>query len=199
MRILIILFFFILGFNYIGSAQIPDKAEDISPLLISEKIPDSKLIDALGNEFSLANLVSEKNTVLLFYRGGWCPYCTAHLAAVGEIENEIDVLGYQIIAISPDAPATIEDTGEKIKTKYLLLSDPGGELMKKMGIAFQAPTRYKDMLMSYSDDLNDGFLPVPSIFVVSKEGTIVFEYISPDYKQRIEGSLLLSILKNLTL
>jgi peroxiredoxin len=197
MRILTVLCLFVFGFNGIGLTQLPDKAEDISPLLISEKIPDSKLIDAEGNEYSLANLVSKKKTVLLFYRGGWCPYCTSHLSAVGEIENEIDGLGYQIIAVSPDAPAKIEETEEKIKTKYLLLSDPGGELMKKMGIAFQAPTRYKDMLMSYSEDLNDGFLPVPSIFVVSKEGTIVFEYISPDYKQRMEATLLLPILQNL--
>lgn len=196
-KILIPLFLFI--FTNIAIGQLPESAENISPLLISEKVPDAKLIDANGKEYSLSEMLGEKKTVMLFYRGGWCPYCTSHLSAVGEIENEINSLGFQIIAISPDSPVKIEETGGKIEAKYHLLSDPGGELMQKMGIAFQAPDRYKEMLISFSDDLNPGLLPVPSIFVVSIEGKIVFEYISPDYKHRMEANLLLAVLKNLTI
>jgi peroxiredoxin len=46
-------------------------------------------------------------------------------------------LGYQIIAISPDAPASLKVTNDKEKLN-LLLSDSTGELSKSVGIAFQA-------------------------------------------------------------
>jgi hypothetical protein len=33
------------------------------------------------------HLPSEKPTVLIFYRGGWCPYCMKHLQAPAGIER----------------------------------------------------------------------------------------------------------------
>jgi len=91
------------GINY-GIAQVPENPEDISPLLISEKIPDINLQSLEEESISIVGLLKDKKSVLLFYRGGWCPYCNAHLSAVGETEQDILALGYQIIAISPDSP-----------------------------------------------------------------------------------------------
>ena len=195
-RLMIILLLLV---GYGLSAQLPQSAEDISPLLISEKIPDASLISTDGSTVDLSALTLGKKSVLLFYRGGWCPYCTSHLAAVGEAETEINNLGFQIIAISPDSPDKNTITDEQVKVNYQIYTDPGAELMKAMGIAFKAPERYNDMLMSFSDDLNPGLLPVPSIFVVNQEGIIVFEYISPDYKHRMESDLLLVILEKLVI
>jgi hypothetical protein len=46
--------------------------------------------------------------------------------------------------------------------------------------------------MAYSAQGNKGVLPVPSVFVTNKQGEILFEYINPNYKTRISGSLLLA-------
>jgi peroxiredoxin len=51
--------------------------------------------------------------------------------------------------------------------------------------------------LKYSGDKNSGILPVPSLFVIDTDGTILFEYISPNYKNRITENLLLSVLKDL--
>jgi peroxiredoxin len=178
-------------------AQVPQKDTDISPLLISEKVPSLSVTSIEGNKVQLAELLNEKPSVILFYRGGWCPYCNRHLAAVGEIENEIKLLGFQIIGISPDAPEKLKVSKEKGNLKYKLFSDADGTLSKAMGVAFKAPERYGDMLSKFSEGLNTGFLPVPSLFIVSTDGTILFEYISPDYKQRIGANLLLEVLKQI--
>jgi peroxiredoxin len=181
-----------------GIAQIPDNPEDISPLLISEKIPDINLQSLQGESIPLTGKLVEKRSVLLFYRGGWCPYCNAHLSAVGEVEEDILALGYQVIAISPDSPGKLRTTAEKEKLKYTLYSDASGDLMTAMGIAFKAPDRYEKRLANYSDGQNPGILPVPSLFVVETDGTIMFEYINPDYKHRISADLLISVLRNLS-
>jgi peroxiredoxin len=119
------------------------------------------------------------------------------LSAVGQSEQQILDLGYQVIGISPDAPSEIKNTEEKEKLTYDIYSDANGALMKAMGVAFKAPERYAQKLLDYSDGANQGLLPVPSIFVVNTEGTILFTYISPDYKHRISSEMLLDVLKNL--
>jgi peroxiredoxin len=197
MKYISIFLFFIASAPTTTFSQIPTAAEDISPLLISEKIPDTELYDLENNAVSTSEIWSAKKTVLLFYRGGWCPYCTSHLSAVGEVENKIESLGYQIIGVSPDAPIKNQEVLAKMNNKYQLYHDKGGELMKAIGIAFQTQDRYADMLSDASGGANSNLLPVPSIFIVSEDGTIIFEYICPDYKQRMEADLLLSVLKSL--
>jgi len=182
---------------YSISAQIPERAEDISPLLIGEIIPDVVLKAPDAIDHSISDILSEKPAVILFYRGGWCPYCNVHLAEIQGAESEIIKLGYQIVAISPDSPENLQLTDEKNKLQYSLYSDSDGSLMKALGIAFKAPDRSIDKLKKYSNGLNEGFLPVPSVFVVDTSGIIEFEYINPNYRTRLGADFLLAVLKEL--
>ncbi|OXA92076.1 peroxiredoxin-like family protein [Flavobacterium hercynium] len=194
-----VLFMLCLAFTSVGNAQnaIANSAIDIAPLLIGEKIPNITLKTPDNTDVNISDLFKNKKTVLVFYRGGWCPYCNAHLQAMAEAEKQILELGYQVIAVSPDAPENLKITAEKEKVKYTLLSDSTGELMKAAGIAFKAPEKYKSILKVNSKGSNKGFLPVPSIFVVNSDSNILFEYIAPNFKHRIMPELLVSVLKNL--
>ena len=178
-------------------AQTPEKPIDISPLLIGEIIPEAVLKSPDAMNHNVSNILSKKPTVMLFYRGGWCPYCNRHLAEIQEAESEIIKLGYQIIAISPDSPENLQVTDEKNHLNYSLYSDSDGAFSEALGIAFKAPQGYSNMLNEKSNGLNEGFLPVPSIFVVDTDGKIIFEYINPDYKTRLTSSLLIAVLQNL--
>lgn len=186
-------------FTALTFAQLPQTPNDISPLLIGEKIPEVSLLNSENKTINLKDLFKEKPTVLIFYRGGWCPYCNAHLGKIGEAENEILELGYQVIAVSPDEPARLTNTADKKDLKYTLLSDGDGTLMNYMGIAFKAPDKKwkTNQLQKHSGGKNKGILPVPSIFVVDKKGVILFEYIAPDYTHRMEAELLIAVLKSL--
>lgn len=194
-----LLFMLLATISFVANAQtaVPKTANDIAPLLIGEKIPDITLKTSENAAVQLSDLFKNKKTVLVFYRGGWCPYCNMHLAALAEAEKQILDLGYQIIAISPDTPENLKITAEKDKVKYTLLSDSKGDLIKAAGIAFEAPENYKSTINVYSNGMNTSLLPVPSVFVVNADNTILFEYISPDFKHRISSELLISVLKNL--
>lgn len=166
-------------------------------MLIGETFPDQTLTDLEGNQVSILTLAKEKPIIVIFYRGGWCPYCNTHLSELGKNEAAILDLGYQIIAISPDAAKKLQETADKDELKYRLLSDGTGDFAKAVGIAFKAPEKYGKMLREASDGENAGYLPVPSVFVLDKDGKITFEYINPDYKKRLSGELLLTVLKTL--
>src|SRR4051812_26186531 len=194
-----LLFMLLATLSFVANAQtaLPKTATDIAPLLIGEKIPDITLKTSENAAAKISDLLKSKKTVLVFYRGGWCPYCNMHLAALADAEKQILDLGYQILAISPDTPENLKLTAEKDKVKYTLLSDSKGDLIKATGIAFEAPENYKSTINVHSNGMNTSFLPVPSVFVVNADSEILFEYISPDFKHRISSELLISVLKNL--
>lgn len=178
-------------------AQIAEKAEDVSPLLIGETIPYAELKAPDASTHKISAIFGEKPTVLLIYRGGWCPFCNAHLSEIQGVQGEVINLGYQIVAVSPDSPENLQVTEDKNKLEYSLYSDGDGKFIQSLGIAFKAPEKYAGMLNKSSGGLNDGFLPVPSVFVVDTSGKIMFEYINPDYKTRLSAGLLLAVLKEL--
>lgn len=179
------------------NAQVADKAENIAPLLIGEQIPDTPLLNSKGEKTQLSKVFSQKPTVLIFYRGGWCPFCNVHLAEIGKIEKDILQAGYQIVAISPDDYQNLQSTSEKSQLGYQVLSDSQGDLLKAVGIAFQAPEKAKSYIASQTKGKVTEILPVPTLMVVDKKGVILFEYINPDFKKRISGKLLMAVLKSL--
>ena len=176
-------------------------AEEIKPLSAGAKVPELTLQTADNKSFDLNESIRNKPTVLIFYRGGWCPYCSKHLAKLQESEPEIIKAGYQIIAISPDKPGKIRESIDKNKTNYLLLSDSKMEASKAFGIAFKLDESTIAKYKQYGIDLVDASgqshysLPVPSVFVVGTDEVIKFDYVNPDYKVRLETSKLLTVLK----
>ena len=173
------------------TAGVPLKPEDISPLLTGEQIPVLSLPKSSGEMFDLNKSVSETPTILVFYRGGWCPYCSKQLAGLQEIEKNLTKMGYQVIAISTDSPENLTKTMDKEKLGYTLLSDADLSAAKRFGIAFKSPKNYDKFLPETSGGKNtDKLLPVPSVFILNKKGNILFEYINPNITQRLSAPLL---------
>ena len=186
--------FIVAQFSF-AQIELPKEATDITPLLIGEKVPNTSLKTIDGKSVSFFETLDKKKTILVFYRGGWCPYCNQHLSALAEAEPELIKLGYKIIAISPDSVKSLQETKSKDKVNYTLLSDSESVFSKAFGIAFEAPKNYEKYLSKGSDNVNSSIIPVPSVFILDKEGTILFEYIAPDYKHRLSNELLMAVAK----
>lgn len=173
------------------TAGVPLKPQDISPLLAGEQIPVLSLPKSSGEMFDLNKSVATTPTILVFYRGGWCPYCSKQLSGLQEIEKDLSKMGYQVIAISTDSPENLTKTMDKGKLSYTLLSDADLNAAKRFGIAFKGPKSYDKFLSATSGGKNvDKLLPVPSVFILNKQGKILFEYINPDITQRLSAPLL---------
>lgn len=179
-------------------AQTPEKAEDISPLLIGEMLPNADMQNSSGKIIPTSDIFDKKATVLVFYRGGWCPYCNLQLSGLVDIEKDILDLGYQIVAVSPDDFQNLTATEKKDTINYQLYSDPNGKFSQEIGIAFQTPTMIKGYIAKKGQKGKTAeVMPVPTVMIVDKKGVILFEYINPNYKERISGEMLLAVLKTL--
>lgn len=176
-------------------SQVPENPEDVSPLLVGEKIPEAMITNLNGDDVSLQQILKEKPTVLVFYRGGWCPYCNNQLSGLAEIENEVLSEGFQIVAISPDNHQMLSKTMTKDEINYQLYSDKEAKLIQAVGIGFKTSESNKKYIFNKTNFEPSEILPVPTVMILNTKGEIVFEYINPNYKVRLDEKLLLAVLK----
>ena len=183
-------------------SAVPEDAVDAKPLETGAQIPSVMVKAASGESLDIKDVVAEKPTVLIFYRGGWCPFCTKHLAAVQKVMPKIKELGFQVIGISPDRPRKASGAGEKHELNYTLLSDSSAAAMKAFGVAFKVPdslvSKYK---IEYGIDIEGdsgethNILPVPALYLIGTDGTIRFAHFDPNYRARLATSQILTELK----
>ncbi|MCB0423752.1 MAG: AhpC/TSA family protein [Mangrovimonas sp.] len=188
----------LLLFMFVSSlvfSQVPENPEDVSPLLVGEKIPEAIITNLNGNDVSLQQILKEKPTVLVFYRGGWCPYCSNQLSGLAEIENEVLSEGFQIVAISPDNHQMLSKTMAKDEINYQLYSDKEAKLIQAVGIGFKTSESNKKYIFNKTNFEPSEILPAPTVMILNTKGEIVFEYINPNYKVRLDEKLLLAVLK----
>jgi peroxiredoxin len=171
---------------------VADKAEDVHPLQVGAMVPDGQLTQLNGQKVQLEKLINGKPTVLIFYRGGWCPYCNLQMGQLVQVEPKLLDLGYQMLAISPDQPAKLSESMDKHKINYTLLSDSELQLTRKFGLAYQVSPEILGKMKGFGVDLDGATgnhlhqLPVPAAYVVDKKGFIRFVYFNPDIKVRVK-------------
>lgn len=178
----------------------PVDANEVNPVEVGSTAPDVILAGSDNTTVSLHALAAKNPIVLIFYRGGWCPYCRTHLMELAQVEAELMELGFQIIAVSPDSPESLNAmlSAADQDPVYALYSDATAAAAKAFGLAFQVDADTYEKLLGYGIDLEAAsgedhhLLPVPAVFLIGHDGKIRFRYFNPDYKARISGEELLA-------
>jgi len=167
------------------------------PLKVGDTIPNVTLRTEDDKEVKLLTLVTEKPTVLIFYRGGWCPFCTRHLKDLAGIEKDLEAAGAQLLAISMDKPDKLKETPGRDKLGYKLLSDSDAVAIKAFGLAFKVDDKTVEKYKGYGINLDAAsgkdhhLLPHPAVYVVDRNGKISFAHFNADYKVRLEPKKIL--------
>jgi len=172
-------------------------------LFINSKAPDFKAKDQNGNEIVLRDIRKKGPVVLLFYRGYWCPYCSKELQKLEDSLSLIKAKGAQIIAVTPEKQEGISKTIEKTKASYSIITDQEMKIMKAYDVAYQVDAKTVSRYKMANIDLaaNNGqkpeaiYLPIPAVYIISKDGEIKYGFFDEDYKKQ---ALVKDILSNLT-
>jgi len=185
-------------FMSVGNPALADE----EALKAGDEIPDVVLKTDAGEDFNLREQVAEQQAVLIFYRGGWCIYCTTQLAGLVQIEEDLKEAGFQLLAISPDSPEKLVETPDRDELGYQLLSDSSMRAAKAFGIAFQVEASLVETYREeYDIDLEAAsgedhhLLPHPAVYVVDSEGVIRFAHIDPNYRERLDPEAIVNAAK----
>ena len=191
---------FVVSFALLGplvsaaaASAVPNDASQVKPLQPGLQAPAFVARRPDGQAFNFDSRRLEKPVVMIFYRGGWCPYCNAHLGQLGEAEPELVRMGYEVLFLSADKPELLYPSLKDPSIKYTILSDAAMDAARAFGIAFRVDDATVAQYRQYGIDLEAASgrthheLPVPAVFVIDRRGVIRFTYANPDYKTRLEG------------
>ena len=171
-----------------------------SALKVGDQLPDATLSDASGAQVTLSNLLAKGPLILNFYRGGWCPYCNIELKAYQDLLPEIQSKGATLVAISPEKPDNVLSTVEKNTLSFPVLTDAGNAFAKALGLVFELTGDLKNLYQGFGLDLpkqnaDSGWtLPIPAVFTVAADGTILFADVDLDYRRRAEPADAIAVL-----
>ncbi|QDL52952.1 peroxiredoxin-like family protein [Rhodoferax aquaticus] len=186
-----------------ATAQLQASGIEHTALGMAESLPSVELLSATGSPVQLKALHAGKRTVVVFYRGGWCPYCNLTLREWQRLLPELAAVHTQLIAISPQLPDASLSTKEKNALAYPVLSDSSLAAAHAFGIAFTLPPDLAQMYASVGNDLpslngnGQWVLPVPATFVFDTEGEVIYRHVEADYRQRAEPVDILQLLRSL--
>ena len=191
---LVILFF---SASVHSQTKIAATAEQVSPLLNGQFIPDVIVQTEFGKDISLKGLVESRPSVVIFYRGGWCPYCNRQMKGLLEVEQRIIDLGYQIIAISPETPGRLQAQKTGASFDVLRLSDNGLNAIRAFGLGYfldeKTANQYRNKLgakLVTLEGSNKVVLPVPAVYIFDTSGLVQFQYVNPNHRVRVSPQLL---------
>ncbi len=183
---------------------LPASAAETTPLKSGDRAPAFTVQTVDGEDYSFDPDQLERTTVLISFRGGWCPYCNMHLSELHTVIPQIREAGVDVLFLSNDSPQQLysslkQETQEDIAgLDYTILSDAEISAARALGTAFRTDkglTDYldrKDYDYSGSSIGKHNALAVPAVYVVDQSGQIVFDFVNADYKIRISAEDLLA-------
>lgn len=182
----------------IRNSGILDKA-----INVGDYAPEFDLPNAMDKRVSLYDSLENGPVVLVWYRGGWCPYCNLQLQQLQASLDEIKAAGGQVIAISPELPDMSLSTMEKNNLKFEVLSDIDNRVADLYHLAYTVPDYVVDHYdMSVTLNQHNGNdnrrLPLAVTYVIDREGVVQYAFLDTDYKNRASAQEIITELKEIT-
>jgi len=156
---------------------------------VGDDAVDATLIGWDGNTVKLSELWEDGPIVLMWYRGGWCPYCNLQLRAMQQSLDKLENAGARLVVLTPELPEKAKETAKANDLDIVSLYDKESAVARKYGILFQLPesvlTFYREKLPEYNG--NDAMeLPLSATYVINKSGKITFAFLDANYKKRAD-------------
>jgi len=157
------------------------------------RLPAGALLDGGGRPTTLAQTLGGKPAVIVFYRGGWCPYCSIALRTYqAQLVPALAERGIGLVAISPQAPDGSLSTRESKDLTFTVLSDPGNQIAGQLGILTAPSDGTRAAQLQLGLDLTqvnaDGTtgLPMPTVVIADADGVIRWIDVHADYSTATE-------------
>jgi peroxiredoxin len=181
-------------------------------LKVGTQAPAFILENALTQKpVSSTDLLALGPVVVNFFRGRWDPYCVTELEAWRDLQGDLRKRGALFVAISPQTTRQNNFALQQHGLDYPLLSDPGAAIAEKFGIAYTIPPEHRRYFQSILVNIpfnNAGLsyhnateaswrLPLPAVFIIDRNNTIVFAEAHADFRVRPEPADVFAALNQL--
>lgn len=159
-------------------------------LAVGSRMPDAVVHDADGHEVRLGDFLDGGPILVVFYRGGWCPFCNFQIRELTVAYPEYRRRGATPVAISVDRAEESAKTRATYVIPFPVLSDPDLAAHRAFRVVHHADDAEVARLRGFGMDLERASgrahhdIAIPSMFLVDRDGVIRWAHADRDYRVR---------------
>lgn len=150
-------------------------------VLGGEAAPEFSLLNQNNERVELKQLLGNQALLIVFYPGDFTPVCTKQLCSYRDSLRDFKALGVNIVGISKNSPEEHAEFAKKYHFEFDLLSDQNREIQRRYGAT--------SLFL-----LGGG---TRAVYVISKNGRIIYRYIEPTPITHRKAKDLLLVLEDL--
>jgi len=147
-------------------------------LKVGSPLPHFQLETLDGHTVSSESFKAKPH-LLLFYRGNWCPFCTAQIEELASVYRRLEESGVNVVLISPQSIVKNQSLAARFDIPMVFLRDRGNSAAKQLGIVHEWGTPMGLQLLGYDSDT-----VLPTIILIDSKGQITFSDQTDNYRVR---------------
>jgi peroxiredoxin len=157
---------------------------------VGDHVPDVGALDLDGKPVRLADLVAKGPVLLVFYRGGWCPYCNYEIREMEAAYPEYQKRGVLPVAVSVDLPEEGTKTNAAYALQFPVLSDSPLAFVNAFHVAMHVDDETFAKMKGHGVDLEKSSgkahhtIAIPALFLIDKQGVVRWAHDDPSYTVR---------------
>ncbi len=158
-------------------------------ITIGEPLPNFVLVAASGARVTSADLLTGP-TVLMFYRGNWCPLCMAQIKELAQRYNELAGMGVRVALVSPQPHDKTVELARRFGVDFEFLTDEDNAAARTLGIAHPGGLPAGMQVLGYDSDT-----VLPTVVITDRAGHVVWTHETDNYRVRPEPDVFLTVLR----
>lgn len=162
-------------------------------LSLNKALPDFLLTTSSGQQFSNQDLIGH-TSLLLFFRGNWCPLCMAQIKEVAAHYQVLTDMGVQVCLISPQPENNTRQLAQRFNVPFTYLLDKNLQTASSLGLMVSNGTPAGLELLGYDSDTVR-----PAVLITDKFGNLVYSDITDNYRVRPEPQAFIDKIQTLKL
>jgi peroxiredoxin len=161
---------------------------DAPDLAVGKSLPEFRLENASGTEVRSTSFRG-RPTLLMFYRGNWCPLCMAQIREIAAQYRELVERGVRVAMVSPQPHDNTEKLAKKFDVPFEFLVDVDNRAARALGIEVKGGIPAGMQMFGYDSDT-----VLPTVIITDAKGTILFSDQTDNYRVRPEPATFLRVL-----
>ena len=137
---------------------------------VGDRAPDFELPSTEGGKVRLKDELGKGNILLLFYPFAFSSVCTQEMCSIRDGMTEFTAIEARVLGISVDSPYAQKAWVQQLNLNFPLLSDFNKEVSEAYGVLYEDLGGFKGVAKR-------------SAFVLDREGSVLYEWVSEDPKK----------------
>ena len=161
-------------------------------LQVGQDIPEFHVNNTNGNTIS-SNSFKGSSTILIFFRGNWCPLCMAQIKEVASKYRELSEQGAKVVLIAPQPESHTKKLAAKFDVPFMFFIDVKNQAATELGIMMKNGLPAGMEVLGYDKDT-----VYPTVIISDAEGKILYSDFTNNYRIRPEPEEFIRVLNNHT-